>query len=160
MPPLGLVGAWLLLALMLAANPLAAQSDSSGVNATVASQIDSLSFRSEVEKRRFLGLVGNMRCLQNPGQSLLESTAPEAHEKRMIVFNMLQDTTRNRADFEIRLAMVDMFGDDVLYQSAFAGHRLLIWAGPVLLLVVGLIAAFIVSMRKRRSVAHAAKQAR
>ena len=146
-----------LLVVVLAAVPLATQAQATDANATVASQIDSLPFRSEIEKRRYIGLVGNMRCLHNPGQSLLESTAPEAHEKRMIVFNMLQDTTRNRADFEIRLAMVEMFGDDVLYQSAFAGHRLLIWLGPVILLFIGLIAAYIVSMRKRRPAARTAK---
>lgn len=142
-----------LLVLALVVTPVASQTNPSDGNTSVASQIDNLPFRSQVEELRFRGLVGNMRCLHNPGQSLLESTAPEAHEKRMIVFNMLQDTTRNRADFEIRLAMVDMFGDDVLYQSAFAGHRLLIWAGPVLLLVIGLIAAYIVSMRRRRPAA-------
>lgn len=146
-----------LLALTLVSKPISAQTDRSGSELTVASQIDQLPFRSVVEERRFRGLVGNMRCLHNPGQSLLESAAPEAQEKRMLVFDLLQQDNRNWADFEIRLAMVDMFGDEVLYQSAFAGHRLLIWAGPALLLVIGLIAAFIVSMRKRRPAVRTAR---
>lgn len=115
--------------------------------AAIASQIDGLPFRSAVEERRFRSLLDNMRCLQYPHKSLAESIAPQASEMRMTVFRMLQD---NRADLEIRMAMVDIYGEEVLYQSAFAGHRVLIWFGPVLLLVVGLIAAFIVSMKKRR----------
>ncbi len=118
------------------------------IPAEAARHIESFSFRGPVQERRFHGLLGNMRCLEDPSKSLLESTAPQANEMRAAVFRMLQD---DRADFEIRLAMVDLYGDDVLYQSAFAGHRLLIWFGPVILLVIGLIAAFLVSMKKRRA---------
>ncbi len=113
----------------------------------VASQIERFSFRNQVQERRFYSLVANMRCLDNPDLSLLESTAPRSDEMRMAVFRMLQD---DRADFEIRLTMVDIYGEDVLYQSAFPGHRLLLNYGPIILLVVGLIAAFVVSMRRRR----------
>ena len=113
----------------------------------VASQIERFSFRSELQERRFHSLISNMRCLDNPDQSLIESTAPRSDEMRMAVFRMLQD---DRADFEIRLTMVDIYGEDVLYQSAFPGHRLLLNYGPIILLVAGLIAAFIVSMRRRR----------
>ena len=113
----------------------------------VASQIQGLSFRNQVQERRFHSLVANMRCLDNPDLSLLESTAPRSDEMRMAVFRMIQD---NRADFEIRLTMVDIYGEDVLYQSAFPGHRLLLNYGPIVLLVLGLIAAFVVSMRRRR----------
>lgn len=117
---------------------------------TVASEIENLSFRSPVQERRFFALIGNMRCTENPDQSLVESTSPQAREMRMLVYQMLQD---DRVDFEIRNAVVDRYGDDALYQSAFPGHRLLLKAGPFLLLVVGLIAAFIVSMKKRRPAA-------
>ncbi len=113
----------------------------------VTSQIEDFSFRSELQERRFRSLISNMRCLDNPNQSLIESTAPRSDEMRMAVFRMLQD---DRADFEIRLTMVDIYGEDVLYQSAFPGHRLLLNYGPIILLVAGLIAAFIVSMRRRR----------
>lgn len=113
----------------------------------VASQIERFSFRSPVQERRFHSLIANMRCLENPEKSLIESTAPRSDEMRMAVFRMLQD---DRADFEIRLAMVDIYGEEVLYQSAFPGHRLLLTYGPFVLLIVGLIAAFVVSMRRRR----------
>ncbi len=113
-----------------------------------ASQLENFSFRSPVQERRFHSLLGNMRCLDNPDQSLLESNAPIAGEMRSAVYRMLQD---DRVDFEIRNAMVERYGDEALYQSAFPGHRLLLQVGPVVLLVLGLIAAFIVSMRKRQA---------
>lgn len=113
-----------------------------------AGELESFSFSGPVQERRFFGLISNMRCLDNPELSLAESTTPLAREMRAMVYSMLRD---DRVDFEIRNAMVDRYGEAVLYQSAFAGHRLLLQVGPVVLLVLGLIAAFIVSMKKRRA---------
>ncbi|TVS11390.1 MAG: cytochrome c-type biogenesis protein CcmH [Wenzhouxiangella sp.] len=151
--PVGLLGLAFLLALISPTQPVPAQTDGQAVLAPAAtdagsSPIESFSFRSPLQERRFHGLTSNMRCLENPEQSLAESTAPQAREMRAAVFRMLQD---DRADFEIRLFMVDEYGEAVLYQSAFPGHRLLLEVGPIVLLVIGLIAAFIVSMRKRRA---------
>ena len=113
-----------------------------------AAPIENFSFSGPIQERRFHALISNMRCLENTELSLAESTAPLAGEMRQFVFRMLQD---DRVDFEIRNAMVDRYGEEVLYQSAFPGHRLLIWFGPIVLLVIGLIAAFIVSMRRRQA---------
>ncbi len=134
--------------LLLVLGPATTAAQAQADPAAQSGQIESFSFRGPVQERRFHGLVSNMRCLDNPELSLAESTTPQAREMRLFVFSMLQD---DRVDFEIRNAMVDRYGQDVLYQSAFAGHRLLIWAGPVVLLFLGLIAAFIVSMRKRQA---------
>lgn len=138
------------LALVRPAAPLLAQADAPvpGGAGGQSSPIETFTFSGPIQERRFHGLVSNMRCLDNPELSLAESTTPLAREMRMVVFRMLQD---DRVDFEIRNHMVDRYGEDVLYQSAFPGHRLLLQFGPIVLLVVGLIAAFLVSMKKRRA---------
>jgi len=139
-----IIGLAALLTLLSPAHPVLAQA----AGQSQAGQIENFSFRGPVQERRFHALIGHMRCLDNPDLSLAESNTPLAREMRFFVFQMLQD---DRVDFEIRNAVVDRYGEAALYQSAFPGHRLLLQAGPIVLLVIGLIAAFIVSMKKRRA---------
>lgn len=109
--------------------------------------IEPLPFRSELEERRFRALVNELRCTVCQNESLAESTAPLARDLRMEVFQMLQD---NRSDMEIRQFMVDRYGEFVLYRPPFGAHTLLLWLGPIVLLIGSLIGAGIV-IKKRRS---------
>ncbi len=109
--------------------------------------IEPLPFRSELEERRFRALVNELRCTVCQNESLAESTAPLARDLRMEVFQMLQD---NRSDMEIRQFMVDRYGEFVLYRPPFGAHTLLLWLGPILLLIGSLIGAGIV-IKKRRA---------
>ena len=109
--------------------------------------IEPLPFRSALEERRFRALVGELRCTVCQNESLAESTAPLARDLRMEVFAMLQD---DRSDMEIRQFMVDRYGDFVLYRPPLTGHTLLLWFGPILLLLGSLLAAFIVIHKRRQ----------
>ncbi|MGY6588356.1 MAG: cytochrome c-type biogenesis protein [Wenzhouxiangella sp.] len=110
--------------------------------------IEPLPFRSSLEERRFRALVGELRCTVCQNESLAESTAPLARDLRMEVFALLQD---DRSDMEIRQFMVDRYGDFVLYRPPLAGHTLLLWFGPILLLLGSLIGAFIVVHKRRQA---------
>lgn len=110
--------------------------------------IEPLPFRSDLEERRFRALTNELRCTVCQNESLAESTAPLARDLRMEVFGMLQD---NRSDMEIRQFMVDRYGDFVLYRPPLAGHTVLLWAGPLLLLLGGLIGAVIVINKRRQA---------
>lgn len=110
--------------------------------------IEPLPFRSALEEQRFRALVNELRCTVCQNESLAESTAPLARDLRMQVFAMLQD---NRSDMEIRQFMVDRYGDFVLYRPPLAGHTLLLWFGPILLLIASLIGAFIVINKRRQA---------
>jgi cytochrome c-type biogenesis protein CcmH len=114
----------------------------------MVSPIEPLPFRSPLEERRFRSLVNELRCTVCQNESLAESTAPLARDLRMEVFAMLQD---GRSDMEIRQFMVDRYGDFVLYRPPLAGHTLLLWAGPILLLIGALISAFIVILKRRKA---------
>ncbi|MGY6630500.1 MAG: cytochrome c-type biogenesis protein [Wenzhouxiangella sp.] len=110
--------------------------------------IEPLPFRSSLEERRFRALVSELRCTVCQNESLAESTAPLARDLRMEVFAMLQD---DRSDMEIRQFMVDRYGDFVLYRPPVAGHTVLLWFGPILLLLGSLIGAFIVIHKRRQA---------
>ncbi len=83
-----------------------------------------------------------------PEQSLVESTAPLARDKRILVLRLLQE---GHNDTEIRQFMVDRYGNFVLYRPPLTGQTMLLWAGPFLLMLGGLITAFVI-INKRRQV--------
>ncbi len=131
-----------------ASQPGAARPVEQGRMGGMVTPIEPLPFRSSLEERRFRALVSELRCTVCQNESLAESTAPLARDLRMEVFAMLQD---NRSDMEIRQFMVDRYGDFVLYRPPLTGHTLLLWFGPILLLIGSLIGAFIVIIKRRQA---------
>lgn len=119
-----------------------------GQMGTMVTPIEPLPFRSDLERRRYKALTGELRCTVCQNEALSESTAPLARDIRMQVFQMLQDGS---SDFEIRSFMVDRYGDFVLYRPPLAGHTILLWVGPALLLLGGLIGAVIVIKKRRQA---------
>lgn len=112
-----------------------------------ASAIEPLPFRSELEEIRFKALAEEIRCTVCQNQSLADSDAPLAQDLRRELFAMIQD---GRTDQEIRNFMVERYGDFVLYRPPVASHTLLLWGGPILLLVIGLLGSVII-IRQRRA---------
>lgn len=112
----------------------------------LGSAIEPYSFESELQEKRFRTLAEELRCTVCQNQSLADSDAPLARDLREELFRMLQD---ERSDQEIRNFMVERYGNYVLYRPPLAGHTLLLWGGPIVLLIIGLIAALVV-IRKRR----------
>lgn len=112
-----------------------------------ASAIEPYDFESELQRQRFKSLAEQLRCTVCQNQSLADSDAPLADDLRDEVFRMLQD---GRSDQEIRNFMVERYGDYVLYSPPVAGHTMLLWGGPIALLLIGLVAAVLV-IRKRKA---------
>jgi len=113
----------------------------------MASAIEPLPFRSEVEEIRFKALAEEIRCTVCQNQSLADSDAQLAQDLRSQLFFMIQD---GRSDQEIRNFMVERYGEFVLYRPPLASHTLLLWAGPIVLLLLGLIASVGVVFQRRK----------
>ena len=52
---------------------------------------------------------------------------------------------------EIRDFMVQRYGDFVLYRPPLAGHTLLLWGGPIVLLLGSLIGVAVVIRRRQKA---------
>lgn len=113
----------------------------------LGSAIEPLPFRNEVEEIRFKALAEEIRCTVCQNQSLADSDAPLAQDLRQQLFFMIQD---GRSDQEIRNFMVERYGDFVLYRPPVASHTLLLWGGPVILLLIGLIASVVVIRQRKK----------
>ncbi|MBX3670725.1 MAG: cytochrome c-type biogenesis protein CcmH [Rhodocyclaceae bacterium] len=87
-------------------------------------------------EKRLRQLSENLRCLVCQNQSIADSHAELADDLRREIRNMIKD---GRSDEEIIDFMVARYGDFVLYLPPFKATTALLWVGPLLLLLVGLL---------------------
>ena len=96
-------------------------------------------------------LSHKLRCLVCQNQSIAESNAPLAVDLRNQVREQLA-TGKSKDD--VVEYLVERYGDFVLYEPPFKGTTLLLWLGPLVLLIGG--AAWLAYRLRRRSVELAA----
>ena len=97
-------------------------------------------------EERVMTLASELRCLVCQNQSLADSHAPLAEDLR----NQIREKMRQGAsERDIVNYMVERYGDFVLYRPPLKGTTILLWAGPLLLLLGGLAALWIRLARRR-----------
>jgi cytochrome c-type biogenesis protein CcmH len=97
-------------------------------------------------EQRVMALARELRCLQCQNQSLADSNADLAKDLRDQIREKLQqgETERDIIDY-----LVARYGDFVLWRPPFKPTTLLLWLGPALLVVAGLIALIWRLVRER-----------
>ena len=93
-----------------------------------------LVFENQQQQERFDKLTLELRCLVCQNQNLADSDAPLAHDLRREVHEMLQTGQSNE---EIKLFLVERYGDFVLYRPPVQTNTYLLWLAPLILLLVG-----------------------
>ena len=106
------------------------------VNPALAKEAAPLAQDEAVEKR-MVAISSELRCLVCQNESLSASNAELAHDLRREIRSQI---TAGKSDGEIREFMVSRYGDFVLYRPPLKGSTLLLWFGPLLLLLVALVA--------------------
>jgi cytochrome c-type biogenesis protein CcmH len=96
---------------------------------------------------RMLALTAELRCLVCQNQTIADSHAPLAVDLRQQVRELID---KGKSDAEITSYMTDRYGDFVLYRPPFNASTALLWAGPGLLLVGGLITLGLILRRRAR----------
>lgn len=98
-----------------------------------------------VAEKRLTKLSEELRCLVCQNQNIADSNAELAQDLRREIRGMIKE---GKSDKEIIDFMVARYGDFVLYRPPVQGNTLLLWIGPITLLVFGL-AALIAYQRRR-----------
>ena len=98
-----------------------------------------------VAEKRLQALSEELRCLVCQNQTIADSNAELAQDLRREVRAMIKD---GKSDKEIIDFMVTRYGDFVLYRPPVKGITLLLWGGPVALMLFGLF-ALVRYLRKR-----------
>ena len=100
-----------------------------------------------VSAARLVKLSEKLRCLVCQNQSIAESNADLAKDLRN---QIREQIAAGKTDDDIVGYMVNRYGDFVLYQPPVKGTTVLLWAGPLLLLVGGFF-VLIRNLRRRPS---------
>ena len=104
--------------------------------------------QDEAVEQRMVAISSELRCLVCQNESLAASNAELAHDLRREIRSQI---TAGKSDGEIRDFMVSRYGDFVLYRPPLKATTLLLWFGPALFVVVGLVA--LVRYLRRRDAA-------
>ena len=91
-------------------------------------------FRDGFEEQRFRQLTHELRCVMCQNQSLADSNAEIARDLRHEVLALMR---QGKTDAEIRDFMVARYGEFVLYKPRLGGGTLLLWFGPLALVLIG-----------------------
>ena len=95
-------------------------------------------FANEAEEQRFQHLARELRCLVCQNQNIADSDAGLARDLRKEVFEMMR---AGKSDDEIKRFLTDRYGDFVLYRPPFKATTLVLWVGPILILLIGVAIA-------------------
>ena len=87
-----------------------------------------------VAEKRLLELSNELRCLVCQNQTIADSNAELAVDLRREIRGMIQAGKTNP---EIIDFMVVRYGDFVLYRPPVKGITLLLWGGPIALMLIG-----------------------
>lgn len=116
------------LGLLLALGTPAAQAIDAATEAAIASD--------PVAEKRLQALSEELRCLVCQNQNIADSNAELAQDLRREIRGMIKN---GQSDQQIIDFMVARYGDFVLYRPPVKGITLLLWAGPIVLLLLGLL---------------------
>ncbi|MBK8890095.1 MAG: cytochrome c-type biogenesis protein CcmH [Dechloromonas sp.] len=108
-----------------------------GSTAAVASSTTEAALAADpVAEKRLQLLSEELRCLVCQNQTIADSNAELAQDLRREIRTMIRD---GKSDKEIIDFMVVRYGDFVLYRPPVKGITLLLWGGPLALMLLGLV---------------------
>ena len=110
--------------------------------------IDTYEFKNDAERDRFRELTKELRCPKCQNQDIADSNAPIATDLRREIFRMLGEGKDNQQIIDF---MVDRYGDFVRYKPALTSKTVVLWFGPLALLVGGVVVIGVIVVRRRRT---------
>lgn len=108
--------------------------------------IDTYEFKDEETRKRFTSLAAELRCPKCQNQNIADSNSPIAMDLRDELHRMLET---GADDDEIVDFMVTRYGEFVLYRPRISAQTYLLWYGPAVLLLIGVIAVVVVSGKRK-----------
>ena len=90
-------------------------------------------------EERARNLSVEIRCLVCQNQSIDDSDAQLARDLRVLVREKI---TEGMSDDDILEFLVERYGEFVLLRPRFGGHTLLLWALPIVILLIGAFVAY------------------
>lgn len=112
--------------------------------------------QDEAVEKRMVVISEELRCLVCQNESLAASRADLAQDLRR---EIREQIGQGKSDKEILDFMVGRYGDFVRYRPPLKGTTFLLWFGPFVLLVIGVLALVLVLRRRGKRVVEASLSA-
>lgn len=103
--------------------------------------------KDPVIEARMAALSSQLRCLVCQGQSIAESGSGFANDVRR---EMRREMENGRTDAQVVDFLVQRYGDFILFRPPVKGTTLLLWFGPLVLLLLALAVLFMTLRRRRQ----------
>ena len=104
------------------------------------------SFANEEQRQLFYTLVEELRCPKCQNQNLAGSNSQIAIDLRNQVARLVRE---NQSEEQIKEYMVNRYGEFVLYEPPLNEGTWLLWFGPLIMAVIGVL-IFIMSVLARK----------
>src|SRR5690625_4639181 len=98
--------------------------------------IDAYEFDNEVDRKRYVSFIEEMRCPKCQNQNLSGSDSPIAADLRRELYFLIQD---GRSDMEIVDFMVERYGEYILYRPRLSSATGLLWFGRVVRWILAIV---------------------
>lgn len=102
-----------------------------------------------VTEQRLIVISEEMRCLVCQNESLAGSRSDLANDLRREIRKLIQE---GKTDEQIRAFMVERYGDFVLYRPPVKPITWLLWIGPFIILLAGIVGLLVYLRRRNREV--------
>lgn len=108
--------------------------------------IESYDFDTPEQETRYQRFIDELRCPKCQNQNLAGSDAPIAADLRRELHRLI---TAGNSDAEITEFMVARYGDFILYRPRMKPETIALWAGPALMLLIGVAWLVVIARRAR-----------
>lgn len=121
--------------------------------------VDTYEFQTQEQEARYKKLINEIRCTVCQNQNIADSNAELAQDFKRKTYEMVM---AGKGEEEILDFMASRYGDFVLYSPRVKGETLLLWAGPFIILALGvfILARVLRQRRKPQTQLSADEQAR
>jgi cytochrome c-type biogenesis protein CcmH len=111
-----------------------------------AQAIEPMPFANHAQELRFQHLTRQLRCPMCQNETLADSNAPIARDLRNQIFKLMQ---QGQSDDQIKQYLVARYSDYILYDPPLKPGTLLLWFGPLAILLGG-AGVVLAAIRKRK----------
>lgn len=92
-----------------------------------------LKFDNEKQQQTYQQLITELRCPKCLNQSIADSNAGISEDLRNLVYEKVK---QGQSAAEIKTFLRERYGDFILYKPEVAGSNLILWFGPLVLLLI------------------------
>jgi len=107
-------------------------------------------FEDDQQRAQYQRLTEELRCPKCQNQNIADSNAPIAQDLRREVYRMIQE---GQGDDAIVGFMTERYGDFVIYKPRFDTSTFLLWFGPLIVGLIGLVVVLAMVYAGRRKAA-------